>query len=143
MPIDPTLLPLSNPSISNNPSKEIWASSGVHSRVPYAAQSYAPDIPNSLAPNTGIQTTTTTTTRSPDDPTAYNPINQHSFYITLTGVQPPLNKALINDGNYFIDDMLVFNKYISYDSRKLITFDPESFLKESIVNFNIYSLEYR
>jgi hypothetical protein len=142
MPIDPSILPI-NPQNTNNPSKEIWASSGVHSQVPYAAQPYAPDIPNSLVLNTGIQTTTTTTTLNPDAPASYNPITQHSFYIALTGVNPPLNRALISDGNYFIEDMLVFNKYISYDSRKLITFDPESFLKESIVNFNIYSLEYR
>lgn len=142
MAIDPLEIPYDS-NATNNPSKEIWASSGIHTQIPYASQAYAPDIPNSLVPNTGIQTTTTTTTLNPDNPESYNPFNKHSFNITLTGIAPPLNKALLGDGNYFIDDMLVFNKYISYDTRTLRTFDPESFLKQSIVNFNIYSLEYR
>lgn len=139
MPIDQSVI-LTN---TNNPSKEIWASSGVHSQIPYATQPYAPDIPNSLIPNTGIQLTTTTPVPNPDLIGSYDPLNQHAFNMTLPDISPPLNRALLGDGNYFIDDMLVFNKYISYDTRKLITFDPESFLKESIVKFNIYSLEYR
>lgn len=139
MPIEPFNIPLNN----NNPSKEILASSGIYNQQRYAPQPYADDTGSSLISNTGIQTTTTTTTKNPDNPDAYDPRSQHAFFIALNNVPAPQNRAMLNDGNYFIDDMLVFNKYISYDTRKLVTFDPQSFLEESIVNFNIYSLEYR
>jgi len=131
------------PLNDNNPSKEIWASSGIYNEKPYASLPYASDVPQSLVSNTGIQITTTSTTKNPDSPVSYSPNADHSFRISLQGINAPLNKAMLSDSNYFVDDMLVFNKYISYNDKRYITFDPQSFLEQSIVNFNIYSLEYR
>lgn len=139
--IDP--LSVNIPLNDNNPSKEIWASSGIYNEKSYAPLPYASDNNKSLVSNTGIQITTTTTTKNPDNSFSYSPHLDHSFNIQLNGISAPLNKAMLSDSNYFIDDMLVFNKYISYDPRRLVTFDPQSFLEQSIVNFNIYSLEYR
>lgn len=124
----------------NNPTKEILPSSGIYSQTPYATQVYANDLPNSTVPNTGIQITTTTTPPSPGA-VAYNPSNQHSFFITATGRAPPLDKALLNDSNFFIDDMLIFNNYIHHDGS--FEFNPQSFLEQSIVTFNIYNLGNR
>lgn len=116
---------------SNNPTKEIFASSDIYTGEVYAPTAYANDIPNSVIANTGINTTTTTSTTS-------NPLNNALFSSNLT------------NHNYYIDDMLVFNKYIHYSSSvigkvtgKLITFDPESFLQQATNTFNAYSLENR
>lgn len=123
MPLDPTAIEKNN----NNPSKEIWASSGIYDRKNYGRTPiYADDITNSLVPNTGINTTTTSTTQPPTAGTLYD---QFRF---------------LSSGNFYIDDMLVFNQYIHYDTNgALKTFDPQSFLQEAVVTFNIYSLQYR
>lgn len=115
---------------TNNPSKEIWASSGVFNKQVYASPPYYQDVPNSLVPNTGIQTTTTTTTTTP------TPTSQ---------LDNALFNGMLSSGNYFVDDMLVFNNYIHYDTKTLPakTFNPRSFLQQSIVSFNIYSMEYK
>lgn len=116
------------PANFNNPTKEILASSGIWDDTPYAPTPFAPDIPNSIAPNTGINTTTTTTT-------TFNPMMG-------SGTDPFLGP--ISSGNLVIDDMLVFNKYIHYkNNNRVITFHPQTFLEQSIVTFNIYSLENR
>jgi hypothetical protein len=112
----------------NNPSKEIWAStpSGIFHPIFSAITPYAPDIPLSNFPNTSWQTTTTstTTTRAPE-------ITSN----LLLG---------LGSGNYFIDDMLVFNSYIHYDTKSSIkSFNPQSLLEQSVTAFNAYSLEYR
>jgi len=144
MAINPPYVPELN---NNNPSKELLASSGIYDGIVYSqdpSNIYFPDKPNLTIANTGIQRTTTSTTPRPD-PTAYRPDSQHAFRITVPSRTPPLNQAMLNDYNLFIDDMEVFNKYIHHDKMggQVITFDPKSFLEESIVNFNIYSLEYR
>jgi hypothetical protein len=111
----------------NNPTKEILASSGIFVRPPesgiLAPRLFAVDLPNSFFANTGIQQTTTSTTPRP----------------------PPGNVFdNLSSGNFFIDDMLVFNKYIHYDTKSsLKTFDPQSFLQESIGGFNMYGREFR
>jgi len=124
----------------NNPTKEIFPSSGIYDQKPYAPQAYAPDRPNTIIPNTGIQVTTTSTTRPPDA-NQYNPQTDHAFRVAATGRVPPLNRALLTDSNYFVDDMLVFNDYIHYN--RSIRFNPQSFLEQAIVSFNRYSLENR
>lgn len=111
-----------NYSDINNPSKEILAASGIYERgvVPYRASYYAPDQPNSVLPNTGILSLNViTTTPSPVDGVWSNGMD-------LTG------------NIFFIDDMLVFNNYIHY-TPPLKTFDPQSFLQESVVTFNVYN----
>jgi hypothetical protein len=128
---------------NNNPSKEILASSGIYDKIRYANQIYFADRPGQLVPNTGI-VLTTPPPGAPDPrvPTAYAPHLNHTFRITVPNRQFP--RALLNGGNFFIDDMLVFNKYIHYDDKGPVkTFDPQSFLQESVVRFNAYSLEFR
>lgn len=112
------------PEDINNPSKEIFAASGIYEQgiVPFFTSYYAPDLPNSPYPNKGILDFPIITTPPPNI--------QDNLKMDLTG------------GNFFIDDMLVFNKYIHYTS-PLKTFDPQSFLQQSVVTFNIYSLENR
>ena len=101
---------------TNNPSKEILASSGIYDKVVYAPIRYAVDRPG-LIPNTGIVTTTPSPAmqKNPATPASYSPHLEHSFRITALGREPGLERAMLSDGNYFIDDMLVFNKYIHYD----------------------------
>lgn len=114
------------PANYNNPTKEIFASSGIFSGKTLAPRVYAIDIPSSPVPNTGTQitTTTTTTTRAPE-------------------ITPNLLMGL-GSGNYFIDDMLVFNNYIHYDTKNALkVFNPQSLLEQSVTAFNAYSLEYR
>jgi hypothetical protein len=107
----------------NNPTKEILASSGIFDQKPLAPRLFEVDRPNIVPANTGIQQTTTSTTPRP---------------------QPGNVFDNLSSGNFFIDDMLVFNKYIHYDTKSsLKTFDPQSFLQESIGGFNIYSREFR
>ena len=119
-------MPIPNPPYlsTNNPTKEILASSGIYNGISYAETPFAADVPNSLVANTGINSTTTETS---------------------TTVSPSLNHALfqsnLTSGNYFIDDMLVFNKYIHYYDFKM--FHPQAFLQQSIVTFNRYSLGSR
>lgn len=125
MPITP------NPQIfaqnTNNPTKEILASSGIWDETAYAPTPFANDIPNSTGPNTLRNTTTTTT--STVDPN-----------VAVSGTDPYLGP--ISSGNLVIDDMLVFNKYIHYNKKggSVITFHPQSFLEQSIVTFNIYNM---
>lgn len=114
------------PANFNNPTKEIFASSGIFTGEILAPSPYAVDIPQFSGPNTGIQitTTTTTTTRAPE--------------ITSNLLMG------LGSGNYFIDDMLVFNNYIHYDTKNSIkTFNPQGLLEQSVTAFNAYSLEYR
>lgn len=128
---------LNPPSIennNNNPTKEILASTGIYNGEIYSPTPYATDLPGITAANTGINVTTTTTT-------------------TLAPAGPLNNALFVSDlssGNYYIDDMLVFNKYIHYSSNvmgtitgKVISFDPESFLQQATNTFNAYSLENR
>lgn len=122
MPLDPTVVYKN----TNSPSKEIWASSGIYDQKNYGPQNdiYSPDTPNSVVPNTGINTTTSSTTPSP----------------TAETLNPEFK--FLSNGTFYIDDMLIFNKYIHYDGSSR-TFDPQSFLQEALVTFNVYSLEYR
>lgn len=145
MAINPPYVPDLN---NNNPSKELLASSGIYDGIVYSSSpnnTYFPDRTDSPVANTGIQRTTTSTTPRPDS-NAYRPDSDHALRITVPGRTPPLNQAMLNDYNLFIDDMEVFNKYIHYDNNLtggVLTFDPQSFLEQAIVNFNLYSLEYR
>jgi hypothetical protein len=115
-----------DPKNINNPTKEILASSGIYDGKVLSNKLYADDLSNSIIANTGINSTTTSTT------TTFNPSNV------------PFNN-LSNPG-YFVDDMLVFNNYIHYDSDMfgaIRTFNPRSFLEQANVTFNAYSMEYR
>lgn len=126
MPVLTTPPPQNN---FNNPTKEIWASSGIFSGERYSDKPYAVDLPNSNIPNTGINTTTTSTT------TTISPSLQ---------LQNALFYSELSSGTYLIDNLLVFNKYIHYGGiTPVVTFNPETFLTESIVKFNLYSLQYR
>lgn len=119
----------------NNPSKEIIAGSGIYSQIAYGVavggKYYAADLPNSLVPNSGVFITTTSTS------TTQPPGNSHALYFS----------KLSNTSMHIIDDMNVINNYIHYvpagQPPGLKTFDPRSFLAQSIVNFNIYSIAYR
>lgn len=116
----------------NNPTKEIWSSSGnIFDNAKYSNRPFANDAPG-LNSNINLNTTTTSTTT-----TTLPPNNLLSKNI------PP--SADLTNHNYYIDDMLVFNKYIHYSHKigQLITFDPESFLEQTTKTFNIYSLENR
>jgi hypothetical protein len=108
----------------NNPTKEILASSGIFDGKTYAPLPYAVDVPISWISNTGIQTTTTTTPQP--------------SLITGAGVFA----SGLSSGNYFIDDMLIFNDYIHYAGTPR-RFNTQRFLQEAVVAFNIYSLEFR
>lgn len=139
------VVPINTPLLlnnNNNPSKEIWASSGIYDQKAYKNPPiYYPDASNSLLANTGISVTTSSTTQPPEN--AYQPHSDHTFRIVAPGRTPPLNKVLLSDSNYFIDDMLVFNDYIHYDDKKPVRFNPQAFLEAAVVSFNIYSMEYR
>lgn len=117
---------------TNNPTKEIWSSSGnIFDNSKYSDRPFANDAPG-LISNININTTSTTTTTLP-------PSN-------LIKNIPPFPSADLTNHNYYIDDMLVFNKYIHYSQKigqNVITFDPESFLEQTTKTFNIYSLENR
>lgn len=116
-----------DPQNINNPTKEILASSGIYDGKVLSNKLYADDISNSIIANTGINSTTTSTTTT----TTFNPSNILSN---------------LSSGNYFIDDMLVFNNYIHYDSDMfggIRSFNPRSFLEQANVAFNAYSMEYR
>lgn len=118
-----------DPKNINNPTKEILASSGIYDGKVLSNKLYADDIPSSLIANTGINTTTTSTTTKPP---------------TSSGTPQPF--SILSSGNYFIDDMLVFNNYIHYDSDMfggIRSFNPRSFLEQANVTFNAYSMEYR
>lgn len=122
-----TLPPYDFAQNKNNPTKEILASSGIWDEKLYAPTLFATDIPNSIEPNTGINTTTTsTTTPNPN--------------IANSGSQPDLGPT--SSGNFIIDDMLIFNKYIHYSKgsfESVRTFNPQTFLTQSVVTFNIYN----
>lgn len=125
-----TLPPYDFAGNKNNPTKEILASSGIWDGQTYAPTLFAPDISDSTVPNTGINTTTTTTST-----TTYNPL--------VSGTQPDLGP--ISSGNFIIDDMLIFNKYIHYSKGSfgsVRTFNPQTFLTQSVVTFNIYNLNH-
>ena len=121
-----TLTTTVNPQDYNNPTKEILASSGIYNGTVMSNKLFADDIPRTGIANTGINTTTTTTTTAAG--TTLQPF-------------PPLSS-----GNYFIDDMLIFNNFIYHDSDLLggvKQFNPRLFLEQANVTFNAYSLEYR
>lgn len=115
----------------NNPSKEIFGASGIYYTGPFPLPPppgnngyYWPDIPNSPLPNTGeLKITVPTTTPDPNSPHA-------------------LDNADLTFGGFYVDDMLVFNNYIHY-SLPLKMFNPQSFLQQSVVAFNMYNLGNR
>jgi hypothetical protein len=118
-----------SPNQINNPTKEILASSGIYDGKILSNKLYANDLPNSTIANTGINVTSTTTSST-----------------TSSTTPSPTSDWLLSSGNYFIDDMLVFNNYIHYDSDMfggIRTFDPQSFLEQATATFNVYSMEYR
>lgn len=116
---------------NNNPTKEIWATSGIYDQKNYATSNtqYAPDVINSPLPNTGINNRRTETLTSPVIPT-----DSELFSA------PPFT---LSSGNYFIDDMEIFNPYRHYIDNSNITFDPQVFLKQTINVFNVYNVRYR
>lgn len=134
IPFEPLL-----PGNKNNPSKELLGASGIYGGQfsgstnqliigdPQTGQGfYSADQPNTQShiPNTGQYPFQVTTTPNP------NP--RHAF----------LDSAL-SSGNRFIDDMLVFNNYVHYVGPPIKTFDPQSFMQQSVVSFNMYNLGNR
>lgn len=113
---------------NNNPSKEIWANSGIYDRKSYGGTQYAQDMANSIIPNTAISS------RIPEE------------------LNPPLlatNSALLSaprytfsSGNYFIDNMDLFNPFRHYAVPTMV-FDPQDLLIETVNVFNVYSTQYR
>lgn len=106
----------------NNPSKEIFAASGIYetNQIIGNPPFYADDLPG-FAPNTGIK-----------------PVNTIAQPLTTNA----LFSADLSRSNRFIDDMIIFNDYIHY-GQPSIRFNPEFFLQQSVVSFNMYNLENR
>lgn len=113
----------------NNPTKEIFQScSGVFDGRIIGPVPYAVDIPNSLVPNTGVASTYPPTTTP----------------LPRSDVDNGLKNLNLSSGIGFVGDMLVFNSYIHYDTKKsLRTFNPQSFLEQSLSTFNAYNFSNR
>lgn len=111
---------------NNSPTKEIWATSGIYDQQSYGATQYAADMPNTGA-NTGINTKIPVFLSPPlvDTDSALLSTPQNTF----------------SSGNYFIDDMQIFNPYRHHVGS--IQFDPQSFLIATVNFFNVYSIKYR
>lgn len=140
--VKPTVPPVPDDH-QNNPSKEIIAGSGIYSKVQYGLPNtseffnrqtpyfYKADFPNTNIPNVYNFVTTT------PEPLNFSQIIPHALR----------DSQLSNTSIHRIDDMNVINKYIHYvpagTPPGLKTFDPRTFLAQSIVNFNIYSVVYR
>jgi hypothetical protein len=112
----------------NNPSKEIWANSGIYDQKSYGPLQYAPDIEDAITPNTGILS---------------RPI------LPLTPPLLPTDSSLLSapantfsSGNYFVDNMDLFNPF-RHHSIPTMTFDPQDFLIQTVNVFNVYSRKYR
>lgn len=112
---------------TNNPSKEIWANSGIYDQKSYGQLQYSPDIPNFI-PNTGIALRIPEILNPPLIPTDSSLLSAppHTF----------------SSGNYFIDNMDLFNPFRHY-AIPTMTFDPQNFLVETVNVFNVYSMRYR
>ena len=108
-----------SPRNINNPSKEIFASSGIYnSGILPDGPPFAPDLPNSTVANTGVASTlppplVVTTTLAPG----------HQF-IPLSNMTP------------FVDDINVINNYLHYNLEK--QFNPRSFLQNANITYRIY-----
>lgn len=130
--------PILSPLESSAPSKEVLASSGVFNKELYNYTLYAPNIQNGN--NLNVAITTTVAPPNPEIPIEYQPNLTHSFAMTGVGLEYQ-NALLRRSSDVPISDMSVFNNYYHYDGG--ISFNPQSFLEQSIVVFNVYSLEYR
>lgn len=117
----------------NNPSKEIFQScSGVYDGSLIGPAPYALDLPNSLNPNNFVAYTTPGPTTAPTLPPG--------------NVNNALNNLNLSNGIRFVDDMLVFNPYIHYvgpPTTPIRTFNPQSFLQQSLASFNAYNFSNR
>lgn len=111
---------------NNNPSKEIWANSGIYDQRSYGSSQYVSDTTNSTAPNTGISVKN----QQSDPPVTYTDSSLLSA-----------PRYTFSSGNYFIDNMDIFNPYRHYIDG--IIFDPQDFLRETVNVFNVYSINYR
>jgi hypothetical protein len=113
---------------NNNPSKEIWANSGIYNQKSYGPLQYFPDIPDAIIPNAGIATRLPTILTPPILPTDSSLLSApaHTF----------------SSGNYFVDNMDLFNKFRHYNIPTMV-FDPQDFLIQTVNVFNVYSRRYR
>ena len=113
---------------NNNPSKEIWANSGIYDQKSYGPLQYAPDNANGITPNTGIALRLPTPFTPPILPTDSSLLSApaHTF----------------SSGNYFVDNMDLFNKF-RHHSISTMVFDPQDFLIQTVNVFNVYSRRYR
>jgi hypothetical protein len=114
---------------NNNPSKEIWANSGIYDQKSYGPLQYAPDIENAITPNTGISLRTTPPPLTP-------PLIQTDSALLSAPA------GTFSSGNYFVDNMDLFNPF-RHHSIRTMTFDPQDFLIETVNVFNVYSRKYR
>lgn len=105
----------------NNPSKELFANSGIYDGSIYAQSPYADDIPNSLVPNTGIRSTTILSAIP-------NP-NSHSI-IPASGYHNNFQTAMLNGS---IPEFLSSAKW-SDESQGFV---QQTFLGASIRSFNM------
>ena len=123
------------------PSRELIPSSGIFEKKLYSTiNNFAPDQVNNINPNNYVNITTTSTTLDPNNAFSYRPDINHSFVLNTPGRIYP--NTLLSTADYSpFTDMSVFNNYYHYTGN--INFNPQTFLEQSVVVFNIYSLEYR
>jgi len=113
---------------NNNPSKEIWANSGIYDQKSYGPTQYVADMIGSFASNTGI---------------SYRPPT--NFIPPLISTNSSLLSApahTFSSGNYFIDNMDLFNPFRHYSIPTLV-FNPDNLLIQTVNVFNVYSTQYR
>jgi hypothetical protein len=113
---------------NNNPSKEIWANSGIYDQKSYGPSQYAQDITDAITPNTGILSR------------PILPLTPPLLQTDSSLLSAPANT--FSSGNYFVDNMDLFNPFRHHSISTMI-FDPQDFLIQTVNVFNVYSRRYR
>jgi len=112
----------------NNPSKEIWANSGIYDQKSYGPSQYAQDITGAITPNTAILSR------------PILPLTPPLLQTDSSLLSAPANT--FSSGNYFVDNMDLFNPFRHHSISTMI-FDPQDFLIQTVNVFNVYSRKYR
>jgi hypothetical protein len=113
---------------NNNPSKEIWANSGIYDQKSYGPSQYAQDITGATTPNTAILSR------------PILPLTPPLLQTDSSLLSAPANT--FSSGNYFVDNMDLFNPFRHHSISTMI-FDPQDFLIQTVNVFNVYSRKYR